>query len=329
MPPDDAPHMRTWMAWPASRSIWGRGLSGVQRDIAAIASTIAQFEPVTMCANPESAKAARRACGSAVKVIQSIPVDDLWMRDTAPIFRVGHDDRPADAVGLNFNGWGRKQKHRHDRWVAREVADHVGLPFTRARFVGEAGAIETDGAGTLLATVSSLVNDNRNPGMSKAAVEHAMLTAYGARKVIWVPGVRGRDITDDHIDSTCRFVRPAVVIVQVPPAGRTDIWARTARRQLHTLERATDAQGRPLQIVRLAGPDRVRSRNPDFLDSYVNFAVVNGAVITANFGDPHTDALARDTLGQAFPGREVVQLDVDHLHSGGGGIHCSTMQQPK
>ncbi|MGW0750134.1 agmatine deiminase family protein [Streptomyces sp. NPDC002587] len=37
---------------------------------------------------------------------------------------------------------------------------------------------------------------------------------------------------------------------------------------------------------------------------------------------------ARQALAAAFPGRAVVQLDVDRLMGGGGGVHCSTMQQP-
>ncbi|MER7988851.1 agmatine deiminase family protein [Streptomyces noursei] len=46
------------------------------------------------------------------------------------------------------------------------------------------------------------------------------------------------------------------------------------------------------------------------------------------FGDVRADAAARRTLAEAFPGRQVAQLDVDRLMGGGGGIHCATMHQP-
>ncbi|MCY0920952.1 MULTISPECIES: agmatine deiminase family protein [unclassified Streptomyces] len=142
-----------------------------------------------------------------------------------------------------------------------------------------------------------------------------------------------RDLVGDDVpghldDVTSRFIRPGVVMVQVPPADRTDIWARDARQQLAILSAATAAKGRRLQALRVDGPDTLRSDNPDFVDSYLNFHVAHGAVITSQFGDRAKDAGTRQALAAAFPGREIVQLDVDRLMGGGGGIHCSTMQQP-
>ncbi|MFD9420820.1 agmatine/peptidylarginine deiminase [Streptomyces goshikiensis] len=326
---DDVPHARTWMSWPSRTSIWGgRRLAGVQEDIALIARTIARHEPVVMCApDADTAATARSWCGPAVTVLDSIPTDDLWMRDTAPVFR--RDGRGGlDAIGLGFNGWGKKQTHSRDAEVARRIAEDGRLPFSRTEFVGEGGAIETDGDGTVMATESSLVNKNRNPGMSRAEIEDAVLHAYGADRMIWVPGIKGKDITDDHIDVTSRFVGPGVVMVQVPPEDRDDAWARDAREQFAILSRATDARGRRLKVIRVDGPDTVRSKDSQFVDSYLNFHVVNGAVITAQFGDAVKDAAAKRALAEAFPGRTVVQLDVDRLMAGGGGIHCSTMHEP-
>ena len=155
-----------------------------------------------------------------------------------------------------------------------------------------------------------------------------MCAAYGARKVIWVPGIVGQDITDDHIDATSRFVAPGTVLVQLAPPYRTDIWAMDALEQFRVLSAATDARGRKLNIVTIEGPDILRVDNPDFLDSYVNFYPANGAIITAQFGDAIKDAAARATLMALFPDHVVEQLDVDNLHSGGGGIHCVTQQEP-
>lgn len=329
VPAEHLAHRRTWMAWPSSRQIWGRLLPGVQDDIALVAATIARYEPVVMLARSvDAAEQARRRCGPGVRVLDTIPVDDCWIRDSGPVFRFDGSGR-LGALGLGFDGWGGKQLHDDDALVARRVAHRADAVFGRAGVVGEGGGVESDGQGTLIATESCWVDDNRNPGRSRDEIERDLLAAYGARTMIWVPGVRGRDITDDHIDATTRFVRPGVVLVQVPPPWRRDVWADDARRQRRILARSTDAHGRRLEVVELAGPDDVRSKVPGFLDSYVNFALPNGAVVAAQLGDRRKDAACRATLMDAFPGREVVQLDVDRLHRGGGGIHCVTQQQPR
>lgn len=330
VPIEDVRHTRTWMAWPDSTAIWGRGaLAGIQADIALIARTIARYEPVVMLANSASAAKARSQCGTSVTVISSIPVDDCWMRDTGPVFRTDGAGG-LDAVGLNFNGWGGKQAHAKDALVAERIAAYTGVPFTYAEFVGEGGAIEQDGAGTLMATRSSLLNRNRNPGMAERTLTAEMCEAYGASKVIWFDGVYGQDITDDHVDATSRFLAPGEALVQMPLATDNDVYAKDARQQHRILTESTTAAGGPMAVTRLQGPDydRIRSGNPDFLASYANYYLCNGAVISAHFGDSRADAAAKATLARLYPGRAVEQLNIDRLGTGGGGIHCVTQQQP-
>ncbi|WP_407836412.1 agmatine/peptidylarginine deiminase [Streptomyces sp. DSM 116496] len=329
VPCETVRHTRTWMAWPDRTSIWGNKLSGVQANIALIAKTIAKYEPVVMLANPASVSKAKSACGTSVTVISSIPVDDCWIRDTGPVFRT-NGAGGLDAFGTNFNGWGNKQSHAKDALVAGRVAAYAGVAFSTTSFVGEGGSVETDGAGTLMATRSSLINSNRNPNMSQAQLEAGMCAAYGASKVIWFKGISGQDITDDHVDATSRFLEAGRALVQMPLASDNDIWAKDAREQYQILSTSTSAQGSPIAVTKLQGPDynKIRSTNPDFVASYANYYVCNGAVISSQFGDTRADAAAKATLQQLFPGRVVVQLNTDSLGGGGGGIHCVTQQQP-
>ncbi|KOU19616.1 peptide ABC transporter permease [Streptomyces sp. WM6372] len=329
VPLDTVRHTRTWMAWPDSSAIWGRKLAGVQANIALIAKTVAPYEPVVMCANPASVSKAKSACGPGVTVIGTIPVDDCWMRDSGPVFRT-NGAGGLDTVGLNFNGWGNQQTHAKDSLVASRIAAYVGVPFTTAAFVGEGGAVETDGAGTLMATRSSIINPDRNPGLTQSQIEAAMCGAFGASKVIWFKGVLGRDITDDHVDATSRFLAPGQGLVQMPPARDTDPWSNDARQQYQILSTSTGAQGNPISVTKLQGPDYdlIRSTDPNFVGAYANYYVCNGAVIAPQFGDTRADAAAKSTLQRLFPGRTVEQLNIDSLGAGGGGIHCVTQQQP-
>ena len=181
-----------------------------------------------------------------------------------------------------------------------------------------------------MATQSSIINSNRNPGMTQSAIEVAMCAAFGASKVIWFPGIVGKDITDDHVDASSRFTAQGAGLVQWPPTAATDIWSKDGREQCQILAASTDAHGAPMNFSKLLGPNlnKIRQTSPDFVASYANYYVCNGAVICAMFGDAEFDAGAKTTLAQVFPGHVIEQLDIDHLGNGGGGIHCVTQQEP-
>ncbi len=78
-------HARTFMSWPARASVWGDDLPYVRQDIARIARAVAEYEYVVMMARPDQRAAAQKQCGGEVEVIE-LPVDDLWARDTVPVF---------------------------------------------------------------------------------------------------------------------------------------------------------------------------------------------------------------------------------------------------
>lgn len=328
--PDEAgPHERTFMQWPVSREVYQdrRFLDLVQQKIALIANTIAEFEPVVLMMDATHEAAARRLVGAKVEILD-IPTDDLWCRDSGPIFVRDTAGRLAISH-IQFNGWGGKQSHLNDGRVAERVSQVFGIPLRPTGLVGEGGGVEADGDGTLIAHESSWVNPNRNTA-PKDVVEERLLNAMGAEKVIWAPGVSGADITDFHIDSLARFVRPGLAVIQLPEQpDAADAWSRASFETLQALEAAQDAKGRSIEIVTIPEPYDTRVAAPDFVASYVNYYVCNGAVIAAAFGDRAADARAEETLRRLHPDRDVVMLNVDALGELGGGVHCATQQQPK
>jgi agmatine deiminase len=328
MPLESATHKRTLMQWPVAVGVYGaRDLAAVQSVIARIANAIAEFEPVALLAAPNARGLDRARLGSGVE-LWDIPTDDLWCRDSGPTFVRGPDGELAVAH-IRFNGWGNKQRHANDGKIAAAVASRLSLPLIDSGVVGEQGGIEHDGVGTMLAHASCWVNDNRNPGLSADQIAARLGTALGAKKMIWAPGVKGADITDYHIDSLARFVGPGRVLIQVDEQiDRDDPWSVAAHQTLSVLQGATDARGQKLEIVRLPDPVDIRSDDPDFVSSYINYYVCNGAVIAPQFGDKIADDEARETFAALYPGRKIVQLDIDPLGASGGGIHCATQQQP-
>lgn len=329
LPEEGEPHARTFMQWPVNRKVHTDGvfLGMLQGTIAKVANSIAEFEPVVMLMGKPHHAAARKKLSAKVE-IWDIPTDDLWCRDSGPTFVV--DGKGGLAVThLNFNGWGRKQTHANDGQIARRVAKRLGLPVFDNGLVGEAGGVEQDGAGTLIAHESSWVIANRNK-LPKANVEALLLDALGARSVIWAPGIKDADITDYHIDALARFVRPGTVVIQMPERiDPSDPWSKAAFETHAVLTSARDARGEALKIVTLPEPQRPRVRSADFVASYVNYYVCNGAVISSEFGDKEADREAAQILKRLYPGREIVALDVDPIGETGGGIHCSTHEQPR
>jgi agmatine deiminase len=328
-PEETDPHERTFLQWPVNPAVHDDPdfLFDLQGCIAGIASTIAEFEPVVMLAAASHHKAIGKRVSGQVE-LWDIPTDDLWCRDSGPSFVV--DGKGGLAVTqFNFNGWGGKQVHGNDGRIAARVAERMGLPLFDAGLVGEAGGVETDGHGTLIAHESSFINRNRNTG-SKAEIEAMLLETMGARKMIWAPGIKGADITDYHIDALARFVKPGQVLIQmgeeIDPA---DPWSVSAFETHDILAQATDAEGRKLDLVILPEPWDIRVDAPDFVSSYVNYYVCNGAVIAAEFGDEEADAEAAATLAELYPDREIVMLNIDPVGEVGGGIHCATHEQPK
>nr|WP_294846182.1 agmatine deiminase family protein [uncultured Sphingomonas sp.] len=328
MPLESEPHERTLMQWPVSLKVYDRpSLLRVQQAIARIANTISNYEPVAMMADKRYHAAARKLLNPRVE-LWDIPTDDLWCRDSGPTF-VRRADGTLAISHIQFNGWGNKQPHANDAGIAARVAQRLGLPLIESGLVGEQGGVEHDGAGTLLAHASCWDNSNRNR-LPRAAIERRLLRAIGGRKMIWAPGIKGKDITDYHIDALARFVGPGKVLIQLSEEiDPDDPWSVSGHETLRILQRSTDASGRPLDIVRLPDPLDIRATSDDFVSSYVNYYVCNGAVIAAQFGDAAVDALALEQLQQLYPGRVVEMLDVDAIGESGGGIHCATQQQPK
>ncbi len=323
VPPEEDRHERTFMQWPVNRSVYPEKafLDILQQTIADIANTIVEFEPVTLLAAREDHAGARRLLSAGVE-LWDIPTEDLWCRDSGPLFARQPDGKLA-VSHIQFNGWGGKQVHRRDGKVAVEVANRLGIPIVKSSLKGEIGGVEHDGHDLLMAHESSWLNKNRNPGMSRDQIEKKLIKAYGAEQLIWSPGVLGKDITDYHIDSLARFTGPGRVLINLP--DNPDLKDPFHLAALETHDRLVTAK---LDVEVIPEPVQRRVNSIEFVASYANYYVCNGGVVAAQFGDKETDTIARNTLKKHYRGRDVVMLNVDALGEVGGGIHCATQQLP-
>ncbi|AKM30678.3 hypothetical protein AB870_12020 [Pandoraea faecigallinarum] len=335
MPPEWHPHAACWMAWPGNTVIDGTKRRQVLDDLARIAHAIALFEPLRVAVDPEHLDEAHRAL-PANATLHPIPVNDHWMRDTGPTFLLD-DALTPHALCWNFNGWGKPALQAIDAdvhvaaRVARAIAVDTPIGCSHAALVAEGGSLLVDGEGTLIATETSILNENRNPGLTRREAEAVFRHWLGVTQIVWLPGSTLDAITDGHVDGIASFVRPGALLAT--GADGDHEWAREARENLRALLLARDAKGRHFDIGLLRAPDfdalpAVLADDPDFAPEYVNFYLPNGAVVMASFGDATADAHARAVVQQAFPARRIVQLPLCAIAKRGGGIHCCTQQQP-
>lgn len=328
MPEETELHQRTWMAFGASERIWGRQLlPDVRLNLAIVANTISRYEPVSMLVRNSELELARSLFEPNVELISS-PFDDLWIRDTGPTF-VFNEQHEIAAIDFNFNGWGKKQVYARDTQVASFVAKKTNVPVMTTDLVLEGGCFEVDGQGTAIITESCVLNDNRNPGVSKAQFEDTLMPLLGLEKIIWLPGIKGKDITDGHTDFYARFAGPGIVLAGYDPDPDSYDHEVTLD-HLDILNSSTDAKGNPLSVRTLRAPTYIADTDSidEFAAGYIGYYVCNGAVVMQAFGDVEADKAAKKTLQDVFPDRVIEQIRIDGVAAGGGSIHCATLQQP-
>lgn len=327
MPAEWAPHERCLMAWPARRELWGPSLERAKDDYAATARAIAGFEPVLMVASPEDGADARDRCGSAGIDVVEEPIDDSWLRDSGPIVVLGDGGRRA-AVDFEFNAWGEVFA-AYDRDVAltRALCERLSLERHPAPFVLEGGSICVDGEGTLVTTEQCLLHPNRNPSMSRAAIEQGLRDFLGVEKVVWLGrGLAEDRDTDGHVDLIAAFTRPGHLLLQAAP-DESNPNAPHARENLERLRATTDARGRAIEVTEVPFLPYAEVAGETVAAPYLNFYLADGAVIVPVTGAA-TDPDALDLLRDAYPGRAVLGVPGAVIALGGGGPHCITQQVP-
>jgi agmatine deiminase len=315
-----------WLGFPSHAELWEDDLAAAQGEVAALARALAGpgGERVKLMTGHPDGEVAARAVLGGVEGVEIVPgrFGDIWLRDTGPIFAGGK------ARGFRFNGWGGKYELAHDDTVAGQIAEASGQELVAHDFVLEGGAIDHDGAGTVLTTGQCLLNPNRNPGWTEAAAEAALAGSLGARNVLWLGEGLKNDHTDGHVDNLARFVAPATVACPVA-WGRGDPNADAYDDAARRLAGMSDAEGRPLKVVRIPSPGWVAGADGEgpVPASHMNFLIANRAVIVPVYED-QPGKLAVGVLQELFPDRQVIGLPSRAILTGGGSFHCITQQEP-
>ncbi len=331
MPAEWDRHERTLSAWPVRASmIHPDNFDVTCQAYADVVRAIAEFEPVSVIVDEDTAALAQQLCGGGNVEYMTIPHNDAWIRDNGPTMLL---NKKRQLVGVNwrFNAWGEKYPDFElDNLVAPAVLKQLAMPCFDSTIVLEGGSIHVDGAGTLLTTEECLLHQSRNKHLNRADIEAELKRTLNVTSIVWLKrGLHG-DETDGHVDNLACFARPGVILMQACDDD-DDPNCGIAAENLEILQNATDANGRRFEIVTIPQPPARYYRDTRLTLSYLNFYFVNGGIILPVFGGDAADVdeTVVSILQGVFPERKIRTVDGVPLVREGGNVHCITQQVPE
>jgi agmatine deiminase len=336
-PAEWEPHDATWIAWPHHEPDWPGKLGPIPWVYAEIVRVLHARERVEILCHSEAVRddAERHLAAHGVTSnyrLHLVPNDRVWLRDSSPIWV--RRDHQLELVNWQFNAWAKYDNFERDARVGAAVERITGVrrseprrPDGQGRIVLEGGAIDTDGAGTLLTTEECLLSpiQERNPGLGRDEYERVFREWLGIRETIWLGEGCVGDDTHGHVDDIARFVAPGVIAL----AYERDPADANHERSVDNLRRLQLAGGDAgaLKIVKIPYPRPVVMNGERLPASYANFYIANGVVVVPTFNDPN-DRAALNALAEVLPDRQVIGIHAVDLVWGLGTLHCLTQQQP-
>jgi len=334
MPAEWKPHTATWLSWPRREGIsfpgsFDRVLPTLRELVAALAPSEQVCINVCNGAHEAEARAVLSGGGEidlARVTFHRIPTNEPWCRDHGPIFLTRAEAPRLALVDWDYNAWGGKYPPCDlDEVVPTRVAEILKVPVFYPRMILEGGSIDVNGAGALLTSESCLLNKNRNPDLSREQIEQRLRHFLGVAEILWLgPGIEGDD-TDGHIDDLARFVSETKIVTMVEEDPADENY-EPLQENLARL-RKMKINNRPVDIITMPMPKKIVREGLRLPASYANFYIANTRVLLPTFADPN-DEIARATLRELFPTREVIGIDCRELIWGLGTFHCLTQQQP-
>ncbi|SNT21497.1 agmatine deiminase family protein [Sphingopyxis indica] len=317
-----APHEAVWIGFPHLAEEWAGRIDAARRDVAAFANAVhdgGRGEEVRLVVNDDAqAEIAAKLVDPGVRILVE-PLGDIWLRDTGPI--VAGTGAARCARNFRFNWWGEKFVMPGDQEVGAALASGSGLPVDEQDWVLEGGAIDVDGTGLCVTTEECLLNQNRNPSLTREDIAVRLHQSLGIERLLWLGNGLVGDHTDGHVDNLARFVGEGRLAIPVAAGGDDPNAA------IYADARARAEAFGDVEIVDLPSPGRVEIDGEIAAASYMNFYIGNSTVVVPTYGSPN-DAAAVEALAGLFPGRRTVGIPARAIIVGGGSFHCSSQQLP-
>lgn len=337
LPSEWAPQDGIMLTWPHHDTDWAYMLDDVETVYRELAKTIASRQQLVIVCHNDSVQQHVLSLLKEdaidldrVHLVQA-PCNDTWARDHGPITVLNQDGVPC-LLDFTFTAWGDKFSANLDNDINQRLfqADCIAdVPKKRIDLVLEGGGIESDGAGTLLATKKCLLNPNRNPSLTQTDIEQQLSQHFGLQRILWLEhGYLAGDDTDAHIDTLVRFA-PDRTLVYVSCSDPKDEHFGELQAMAQELTELKTLDGNPYHLIPLPWPAAKFSAEGERLPaSYANYLIMNEVVLVPTYHDSQ-DAVALAQIRRAYPNHDVIGIHCLPLIQQYGSLHCVTMQLPK
>lgn len=332
-PAEWEPQEAIWFAWPSREDLWAGRLERVREQLARLYVLAARYQTVrVLCARqsqPQLLALIESAGGSDRIELYDYLTDDVWIRDFGPLFLLSEEGDKLCIADWRYNAWGNKfpNQSKDDR-ASAWVADQLGLRRFTFETILEGGAVESNGAGHLMTTEAVLLNPNRNGETTTQAMEQKLCSGLGIDSVLWLKDGLAGDDTDGHIDNLARFFKSDGIFI-ADTGGRESPNFEALQENISRLQNFRTKERQPFVSVQLPLPQVFDESGQPLAASYLNYVVLNGAVIVPTYGKAERDRDALEIIGDCFSDREIVGFDCrDFIHEG-GALHCMSQHQPK
>jgi agmatine deiminase len=331
-PAEWEPQEAVWFAWPTRTDLWGEHNARVKDQLAELYVLAARFQTVRVLC-PKSAqaglKAKLKAAGKSSRVeLFDYETDDVWMRDFGPLFLLSENGSEISISDWQYNAWGNKfPEQQKDNAASAWIAEQLGIKRFAVDTVLEGGAIDSNGAGQVLTTEAVLLNPNRNGRISKTEITERMHFNLGIMEGLWLDDGLVGDDTDGHIDNLARFFKIGGILYTEAPSPQAENYDTLAE-NLQRVQGFRTSKRRGYSTVALPLPKPISIDGEPLAASYMNFLILNGAVLVPTYGQGDRDAEALEIIGSCFPDREIVGFDCQDIIREGGAIHCMSQHQP-
>jgi len=324
-------HEATWLTYPKQNDSWPERIEEVETVYNQFIRILSTAEKVHL--NVEDISYEQRiaveldriGCPMDQIIFHHFKSDDCWCRDHGPAFLLDKNGEKA-IVKWEFNAWGGKYAFENDNKITLQIADFLKIKPFKPGIVMEGGSIEVNGMGDLLTSTACLLNNNRNPELTKNKLEGFLCNYYGVEQILWLgDGIAGDD-TDGHIDDIARFANNNTLLMAVEQDKRSINYA-PLQENLKIAVKFKLTNGTNPEVIELPMPGPQYIDNAPLPASYANFYICNAGIVLPVFNCKQ-DTQAIEILEKVFPDRKVFPLDSRRVIHGLGSWHCLSQQEP-